>query len=948
MLRDVLDTVVSAAAGRRSGETGWSLDRAIWRAGELKLKEAEEPLLGLLARGGSARRRYVTIWALGMCGSTRSIATLNGVFASANSSAMDRRIAAEALLKVYDEGGRGAFRAALVEDLPASLRAAVRGGDPAELSSALDAYLGEKPGNAQVSVLETLYLIDGPVVRPALLAKLRTIPMKPPWFRVVRHLFKAAEYRRDGQVFGVLAWRFEKSRAMFRVGSYSTPVKDERGRWRYYNRSELQKLLKSEHAPLAYSDRTRWYLRRRVWWTLKRLGELDDPDYVKMAVGVLLPYTDEDAGAPKATVTYNWRGGSQHRHWGPWASYLAFNHVLYGESPRFFLPRGAKAFRYRPGVSPGRPAPSRREDAFQSLWDRVPQGLFHVLDESRCEPVHEFAVKAIKSNRALLSRLDADVAAMMLGAPYEVTSLLGLEVAERLVAAGRPQPSLVLAASRSPSSEVRGRGCEWLNLHRGAYLQDGAFLGSLMLSPHEDVRWYVRELLDTSSLSEDVARALVGRVLEDLLSFEAGQEALARDVSDLLARRFASLLVGLGREIVEALVSHPTGEVQVFGGDVLLARQGAGRAVPVAWVLSLLESAHAAARGRGLRLLAGWPDEVLKAHPELLMRMLLSSAEDMRLAARSAVPRLASLDAAFGVSSATRLVEMLLEPGLDETLSVHIAAVLKEELGEHLSSLSRAKVWALVRGECRAGQDLGGVLLAQHVGAEELEVDEWVALTDHEILSVRSSARSKLEVSLERARQEMGEALRVLDSQWEDTRQWAFGWFRRDFEDVDFPADVLVDICDSVRPDVQRFGREMITRFFREGDGIFTMVRLSEHPSTDLQLFVTNYLERYAAGDPERVEELLPYFQRVLCGINKGRTAKKRIYSFLRQEVTGSAASAALIAGLLGRISASISVEARAEALQTLALARRTWPGQFEVPFEVRQAPTRRRVEEGS
>ena len=40
--------------------------------------------------------------------------------------------------------------------------------------------------------------------------------------------------------------------------------------------------------PRAYTWETRKFLRRRVWRTLRRLGELESPDFVKMAVGVLL------------------------------------------------------------------------------------------------------------------------------------------------------------------------------------------------------------------------------------------------------------------------------------------------------------------------------------------------------------------------------------------------------------------------------------------------------------------------------------------------------------------------------------------------------------------------------------------------------------------------------------------------------------------------------------
>ncbi|MBC6479583.1 MAG: hypothetical protein GDA56_19195 [Hormoscilla sp. GM7CHS1pb] len=93
---------------------------------------------------------------------------------------------------------------------------------------------------------------------------------------------------------------------------------------------------------IAYSDATREYLRRRVWRTLKQLGEEESSDYVKMAVGILLTYSDDDAEAVKESIFYrwdrsNWTSTQFRRHWDAYAGYLTFNHILYENSPRYVL-----------------------------------------------------------------------------------------------------------------------------------------------------------------------------------------------------------------------------------------------------------------------------------------------------------------------------------------------------------------------------------------------------------------------------------------------------------------------------------------------------------------------------------------------------------------------------------------------------------------------------------
>ena len=77
--------------------------------------------------------------------------------------------------------------------------------------------------------------------------------------------------------------------------------------------------------PQAYGGHTRRYLRHRVWRTLRRAGQIGDLDYVKLAVGVLLAFTDDDASEPRAG--YN-------TSYDRFAPYIALNHVLYENSPR--------------------------------------------------------------------------------------------------------------------------------------------------------------------------------------------------------------------------------------------------------------------------------------------------------------------------------------------------------------------------------------------------------------------------------------------------------------------------------------------------------------------------------------------------------------------------------------------------------------------------------------
>jgi hypothetical protein len=135
-----------------------------------------------------------------------------------------------------------------------------------------------------------------------------------------------------------------------------------------------------------------------------------------------------------------------------------------------------------------------------------------------------------------------------------------------------------------------------------------------------------------------------------------------------------------------------------------------------------------------------------------------------------------------------------------------------------------------------------------------------------------------------------------------------------------------VSICDSVRDDVERFGRELITTFFDSAHGIDYLLKLSQHPSTGAQLFASKFLADSVHGDLARIEQLTPYFLTVLSQVNCGRVAKARIFDLFDQLALESAEAAALVAPIIGRISATIAIGDRGRCIQILNDINRRYP----------------------
>ena len=168
--------------------------------------------------------------------------------------------------------------------------------------------------------------------------------------------------------------------------------------------------------------------------------------------------------------------------------------------------------------------------------------------------------------------------------------------------------------------------------------------------------------------------------------------------------------------------------------------------------------------------------------------------------------------------------------------------------------------------------------------------------------------------------------LKLLEGPYDDSRQWAFSFCRDHLSDGDWSPETLVAVCDSTNQAARAFGRELVTRLFREEDGPLYLARLSQHPTVEVQLFATHYLERFASGEPERIAGLDLYFRTVLSRIGAGRVAKQRVLAFLEKEALADQAVAVQVNALLGRQAGTVAIQDKAEMIRILNTLRLAWP----------------------
>lgn len=921
----------------------FKLSRAVWRAGELRLIEAEPLLLGL-AGSGDPMLDYCIAWALGRIGGSRGdaardsrvVEVLRSLQANQNRPYAVRRIAAVALLEVHDEEARRASVDGYIAQLPEPLLEFARSGPAERFQEALERHL-EGGEQRAFSAIELAYFIDNEHVRPGLLWVLRNCPLKPPYFQRVRRIFKAAELRGDGEVFGLIAYRFETERSNVNSKTYSFQyeVDPQTRRWK----RRQQNPFTGAEAKYAFSRATRHYLRQRVWRTLKQLGRAGRAeDYVRLAIGVLLPISDDDGDRPLDTRHYEVNPASRRYEqvairYDPFHAFWALGNILYGGGRRYRFVQNHRSLNYYRLQSAPSQLPGEREEAFPALWEQQPRALLHLLDESRCGAVHEFAAKALRACRDFCRSLDLTAVRMLLRAPYEPTLALGFDLAVMRYDAAHPDRELLLALATCNYQRAREQSFAWIDRQRDL-LREPSFAAALAGSAFADTRGFARGALKQVSLTDAEAQALIARLVAELQPLGEEQTEQATDLCRTLLEVFGGRLRRIGAEVIRDLLAHPLAAVQQFAGDLVLNHETFAAQPPEEILQGLLGAKHEAVRTIGVRIVGQMPDHVLRGRIDLLISLARSPHADVRESVRPTLVRLASTDLHFGRTIAGRLVEALLVPGAAEGVPSHTAELLKTDLSNYLQDVSQDTVWKLLQSRSAPTQDVGGSLLGKNVKSSDLSVAQIIRLASHDLHSVREAAWSMCRQEFPRLKREVGEATRLVDSPWEDTRRFAFDLFREQFTADDLSTSALVAMCDSVREDVQQFGRELVTRLFDESQGPEYLRRFAEHPSTTMQLFTSNYLDRYAANGAESLAELELFFRSVLSRVNQGRVAKDRVYRLLQREAGKSPEHARVIAGILARQSATIAVGDKARAIEILADIRARYP-YIDSPLEI-------------
>lgn len=245
------------------------------------------------------------------------------------------------------------------------------------------------------------------------------------------------------------------------------------------------------------------------------------------------------------------------------------------------------------------------------------------------------------------------------------------------------------------------------------------------------------------------------------------------------------------------------------------------------------------------------------------------------------------------------LMKFLQKDGKEEAFYNILIKTLKDSFPKKLLSLGGDKILSLLNSSVRIVADLGGWLL-QNCDLDPFEIDKSVIIgfANHEVVSVREAGRKFMKAAGDRWKEELYLLLPLLESLWEDTREFAFQFLTEKFTPEDFTPSMLLDLYDSNEKAVQDFGKKMLEDYILRGEDLDFM-KFTEHPHRNVWEFALNIVTEKLPCEIEKIKSVMPFLRRILFTVNKGRKLKNKALIYLERISLEDAFMAAEVSDLL-------------------------------------------------
>lgn len=577
---------------------------------------------------------------------------------------------------------------------------------------------------------------------------------------------------------------------------------------------------------------------------------------------------------------------------------------------------------------------SNRLELFPEHWDAFPEAYIQLIMEAQMNIIHQFAYTNLKARNdfnTLIGRFDETHILNLLNSNFAIPNNLGFETILLKNDVLATQVGFVADVLNSKTASARDWAKKQIEANTALFFNDSDYVVKLIFNEIPELKNWIACALEKFAFTEEKAKVITGKVIVELLTFEESPENnnLAAIAIERLKIIATAQLEQLSWDIVASLVSSDLKTNNLLASTILIlkSKKVDSKEIPFSLITLFLEDENLEIRKNGIQLLNNYQQDHLAANSEYLLGLFHNPFQDVLTAVLERTTTLGKSNASFfDIALPSAVYAMIRKEKFEGAHLLFKNFIIEETVNHWNTALKPRDVIKLIYANYRQSQLTGYEILKQYSRTSEFTLPQVIALANHEILAIRQWAWNYFIVNKERIRAERNNALAVLDTTWDDTRAFAFNFFKNEFDESDWDLDCLISITDSVLPAVEQFGKEMITRYFNPNDGVTYLTKLSQHPSVNIQLFVTNYLNTYAVDNVLKLRELDFYFRSVLTRVHKARIAKQRVFQFLQSEGRKTEEAAIFVTEILDEISATVSVQDKANCIEILTDLKTLYP----------------------
>lgn len=676
--------------------------------------------------------------------------------------------------------------------------------------------------------------------REVLIRTICYLPVNEFNFSLFRRLYKMAEIRDDYEVLAHLITQIE-SKKMACYSGYDD-------NW-------------NSKPSLGCS---RLYFKKRSLRYLNDLAMHDEEGYMAFAKHILLSmnyYSTEFKAFSTEYYDDNWN--LKHKKYDAFAVHVTFMSILFGGGKRYMMSPTKKVWE----IANQNIKDEHRPEKYPQLWDKYPMEAFDILVKSSVAVVQKFAFAILREHPEALENVEVEQLVPLLSLAYDEAREFFFEIAKKRYAQ-TAEEKILKAFILSSDDGISLYGLNRLEENPAKLSMNGLIFQITTKSNERIFKAFCKRLK-----TFDIAQNSINEATKELLSStDLANELYAKRVLEL----FKVVDTKVAIEQIAFLLEEETLNYRHLFASKLI-REGLvdTQSIP----LEIKEriagySGSSEMVATTIYLLGELEEETLMHKYEMLVSFLYHEEQTVHFEAFKVIQRLAKEDEYAG-KLLQSIVDKAFRSANDKVIEIVVKTVEALSLGYAL--LQADQLYRLLIAKSKLANAIGAKIIKQK-SATDFSVVQWLRLAKNPHKKVREWAYAAYRNNLKAVQEAMPKSLMILDTHWEDTREFACEYFAS-FEPLS--TDDLVVIADSNYKDVQTFAKQLMEE--RDFDTETILTKLSQHPALSIQRFVTDLM--LSGMSVKQLLKMERFFNTLLHSVNTNRVAKTRAMGILNEHL---------------------------------------------------------------